>query len=433
MLHRFFFSILITLTFSTAFAQNEQLQFDGTDDFCNVPNAEVLFSNLDVFTFEAWLNTTDISNFPIFIGGSSNSIIFGLTSSGAVAFTTSTDIVYSLPGKFPADGIWHHVACVRTGPNPGQGKIYIDGIDQTDPAFNTPGTTLTLSGDLTFGVGLTTFFLNGAMDEIRIWSVERSQANINNNMNVELAGNEAGLIGYWKFNEGSGQEILDSQTNGTQHNGTLGADNNPASDDPTRIQDPALPLPVELVSLTSSVNGNTVELSWITGSEINNLGFDVERKSENSDFTKVGFVSGNGTTTEFSNYSFIDVVSNAGTYYYRLKQIDFDGTSQYSNDVSVEVETIPMAFSLQQNYPNPFNPSTKIKFSLAAESNVTLTVFDIMGQEVANLINGNLEAGSHEFNFDASNLNSGVYFYRINTTGVDGINFSSVKKMILSK
>ncbi|GBD86503.1 hypothetical protein BMS3Abin03_00423 [bacterium BMS3Abin03] len=98
-----------------------------------------------------------------------------------------------------------------------------------------------------------------------------------------------------------------------------------------------------------------------------------------------------------------------------------------------EPRQIPSEFILEQNYPNPFNPSTMIKFSLAADSRVTLTVFDILGQEVANLISGNLAAGSHEFNFDASNLNSGVYFYRINAAGVDGTNFTSVKKMILTK
>jgi len=122
----------------------------------------------------------------------------------------------------------------------------------------------------------------------------------------------------------------------------------------------------------------------------------------------------------------------AGNYSYRLKQYDFDGTSEFSDIVEVEVLP-PKVFSLEQNYPNPFNPGTKIKFSLAADSKVTLTVFDVLGQEVANLISGNLAAGSHEIDFNASNINSGVYFYRIDATGVDGNNFTSVKKMILTK
>jgi hypothetical protein len=93
----------------------------------------------------------------------------------------------------------------------------------------------------------------------------------------------------------------------------------------------------------------------------------------------------------------------------------------------------PVDFVLEQNYPNPFNPSTIIKFSLAVNSKVSLTVFDILGQEVAKLISGNLAEGTHEFNFNASNLNSGVYFYQLGATGVDGTNFTSVKKMILAK
>ena len=93
----------------------------------------------------------------------------------------------------------------------------------------------------------------------------------------------------------------------------------------------------------------------------------------------------------------------------------------------------PDVYALAQNYPNPFNPSTHINFSLGADSKVTLTVFDILGQKVATLINGSLAAGSHEINFNASNLNSGIYFYRIDAAGVEGTNFSSVKKMTLTK
>ena len=141
---------------------------------------------------------------------------------------------------------------------------------------------------------------------------------------------------------------------------------------------------------------------------------------------------GHGTTTEIQNYVFTETNLNDGLHYYRLKQIDYDGTFEYSPIQSVEVIS-PVVFALEQNYPNPFNPSTMINFSLAADSKVSLSVFDVLGQEVANLISGNLASGSHEINFNASNVNSGVYFYRIDATGVDGTNFTSVKKMILTK
>ena len=120
-----------------------------------------------------------------------------------------------------------------------------------------------------------------------------------------------------------------------------------------------------------------------------------------------------------------------------LRNVDVNQTItivEGSTITAVEYEEfLPAEFVLEQNYPNPFNPSTKIKFSLAADSKVTLKVFGILGQEVANLISGNLTAGSHEIIFIASNINSGVYFYRIDATGVDGSNFSSIKKMILMK
>ncbi len=428
-----FFALFLFL--SVSLAQNQQLLFDGVDDFCNVPNAETLFSNLDVFTVEVWINGTDFSNAPIFIGSNSDNILFGI-GFDLVAFGTNFIgggfLVLTVAGALPADGLWHHVACVRAGPGVGQGKIYIDGVDQTDPTQNTPGSITTLSGNLTLGVGLGSFFINGAMDDLRIWNVERSQAEINNNMNVELAGNEAGLIGYWRFNEGSGQDILDSQTNGTQHNGTLGADNNTASDDPTRIQDPNLPLPVELVSFNASVSNNIVELSWITATEINNLGFEVERKSENGVFDKIGFVEGNGTTTEYSNYSFIDVLNKAGTYHYRLKQIDYDGSSEYSGSILVEIELIPILFKLEQNYPNPFNPSTTISYSLPEPGMTKLEVYNSLGQKVQEIVNEFLESGNHQTFFNAENLASGLYIYRIEVVSASKT-YRSSKVMSLVK
>ena len=190
-------------------------------------------------------------------------------------------------------------------------------------------------------------------------------------------------------------------------------------------------IPVELTSFAASVNDGEVTLSWSTSTETNNQGFDVERNSGNG-FEKIGFVAGFGTSTENHSYSYVDGSLQEGSYTYRLKQIDYAGTFEYSDVIEVDV-TVPKVFALEQNYPNPFNPSTKIKFSLAADSKVSLTVFDILGQEVANLISGNLAAGSHEINFNASNIPSGVYFYRLDATGVDGTNFTSVKKMILTK
>jgi hypothetical protein len=190
-------------------------------------------------------------------------------------------------------------------------------------------------------------------------------------------------------------------------------------------------VPVELLSFAASVNETDVTLNWSTATETNNSGFQVER-SNGSTYDVVGFVAGHGTTTEIQNYSFVDQNVQSGTYTYRLKQIDYNGQFEYSNSIEVEVVGVK-EFALGQNYPNPFNPSTKISFSLAVDSKVSLKVFDVLGQEVATLVNGQLTAGSQEVSFDASSLNSGVYFYRIDAEGNDGQKFSSVKKMILTK
>jgi hypothetical protein len=190
-------------------------------------------------------------------------------------------------------------------------------------------------------------------------------------------------------------------------------------------------IPVELTSFTAAANGNNVVLNWATATEKNNQGFEIQRNNGNG-FTTIGFVKGNGTTTQPQSYTFVDRNLNSGKYAYRLKQIDFDGTSDFSKTVEVEILN-PQEFTLSQNFPNPFNPSTKIGFSLPVDSKVSLKVFNILGQEISTLLNGNISAGYHEVNFNAEGLNTGVYFYKIEAAGIDGSSFSSVRKMILNK
>ena len=190
-------------------------------------------------------------------------------------------------------------------------------------------------------------------------------------------------------------------------------------------------IPVELSSFTANVSNGNVVLNWITATETNNKGFEVQRSS-GSDYQTIAFIQGNGTSTQQHSYTYSDQNVTDGSYSYRLRQVDFDGSSAYSQVVEVNV-TAPKVYSLAQNYPNPFNPTTQINFSLATDSKVTLKVFDILGQEVATLLNGNLLAGPHFVNFDASKLTSGVYLYRMDATGADGSNFTAIKKMLLTK
>ena len=191
-------------------------------------------------------------------------------------------------------------------------------------------------------------------------------------------------------------------------------------------------VPVELTAFTANVAGTNVELEWTTATEVNNQGFDVERSNDNNTFEKIGFVPGFGTTTEPKNYSYTDRSVSNGKYYYRLKQIDFDGSFKYSDVVEAEV-SLPTVFALEQNYPNPFNPSTSIRFSLPVDAQVTIGVYNLVGEKVAEIASGNLSAGSHNVTFDASKLTSGIYFYRLDAAGINGKTFSSVKKMTLMK
>lgn len=191
-------------------------------------------------------------------------------------------------------------------------------------------------------------------------------------------------------------------------------------------------IPVELTSFSASVAANDVTLLWKTTTELNNSGFSIERKTAQSGFEEIAFVPGFGTTTQPKSYTYADENLQPGIYSYRLKQIDFGGTYEYSDVVEVEI-VAPGEFRLEQNFPNPFNPSTKITFSLAADATVNLKVFNVLGQEVAVLLDRKMTAGIHDINFDADGLNSGVYFYRMEVNGTDGSSFVDIKKMILTK
>jgi hypothetical protein len=195
-------------------------------------------------------------------------------------------------------------------------------------------------------------------------------------------------------------------------------------------------IPVELTAFTAEVSGREVHIDWTTATELNNRGFDIERKMD-GEWEKIGFKDGKGTTTEESFYSFIDKFtyqSFVGTITYRLKQMDFDGSFAYSYEVEVDVDFTPKEYTLYQNYPNPFNPVTTIKYSLPFESKVRIAVYNVLGEMVGVMVDEVKEVGFHDFNWNASNRASGIYIYTIEAKSVSGDkSFSSVKKMILLK
>jgi len=206
-------------------------------------------------------------------------------------------------------------------------------------------------------------------------------------------------------------------------------------------------VPVEFTSFSSKFLNNCVELNWQTATETNNSGFEIERSlnlrglggddgnSNLGGFVPIGFVNGHGTTTEPQSYSFTDKNIENGNYQYRIKQIDYDGSYEYSNIVEVAYNIQPSTFELFQNYPNPFNPTTTIKYSVArvetghapSLQHVTLEIYDVLGRQVAALVDENHHAGNYEREWNASNLSSGIYFCRMKA----GSYKASIKLLLL--
>jgi hypothetical protein len=197
---------------------------------------------------------------------------------------------------------------------------------------------------------------------------------------------------------------------------------------PYRGADEATTIPVELVSFSSMIDGNNVILNWATATETNNYGFEILRKDSETEWKSIAFVKGAGNSLNYNSYRYNDNNLTPGTYSYRLKQIDYSGTFKYY-DLSETVKIgIPDRFELLQNYPNPFNPSTVISWQSPVGSRQVLKVYDILGNEVATLVDEYREAGRYEIEFNASHLSSGMYFYKLTVGG-----FSEIKKMLLIK
>ena len=182
-------------------------------------------------------------------------------------------------------------------------------------------------------------------------------------------------------------------------------------------------VPVELSSFTAETGVNKVLLKWSTASEVNNHGFEIERKLKNQEWVNIAFVEGNGTTTELKNYSYTDDYSISpyeGTVLYRLKQVDYNGNFIYSNQLAVNLTFIPSEYYISQNYPNPFNPSTTIKFSIPEASQIKINIYNSIGEAIENLADGSYEPGDYEVKWNAQNYPSGIYFYTFEANNSNG-------------
>ncbi|GEM_PF-3485846 len=428
---------LVIAACNGSFAQGPgyALQLDGVNDYVDLPESASLTTNFtNQITIEAWvrLNANSTQNAGnIISSGNQNDYALAITQTGHILVSIYGIDVSGGRGSFTGKnslslGAWYHVAVSYNGSTE---SIYINGVLDSSRSGTGNIPTSPQAEDIAigtyYGFGTHGYFLNGQMDELRIWNVGRSQSEIQQTMNDTLTGSEPGLVGYWRFNEGSGTTTVDASGNG--NTGTL-------VNNPTWVTSGALP--IQLASFNAFVLTQTrVSLQWRTLSELNNFGFEIQRRqSVQPEFQTLpnSFVPGHGTTNVPQYYSFLDATVFAGSWQYRLKQIDLDGTVYYTDPIQVNVVTsvnsnsTPTKFSLDQNYPNPFNPSTVIKYGLPKGVHVTLSLFNTLGQRVHVLVDEFRQAGYQEAKLDAGSLASGIYFYRI-----EAGDYIKTKKLVL--
>lgn len=452
-LSTFFISALIVFFTSVTFSQipfENCIDFDGDGDYANTFN-DPYFPTRNG-TLEAWVKVRSI------IGPIGNPFIekneeqwnlgdfymYFETASGKIKAR-----IQSLPSKPPIEtdiasngsfwgflDEWIHVAF--SWGSDGM-KMYINGVLQnnynsvTHPALNNTY-NLYVGADgymLHSGYYVVSNFFDGQMDELRIWNRQRTSEQIFALWETALEPSyfttiDSGLVGYWRFDE---LEDLGVNNDGADDVRDLSVMQNHldlAGDAHLVISGV---IPVELISFNAEQYEGGVKLSWITATELNNQGFDIERKTGNV-WEKVGFVEGNGTTTEAHYYTFTDNTNSfigINKVYYRLKQMDFDGSFEFSDIVEVTIN-LPNIYNLSQNYPNPFNPVTNIEVSIPESGFINLGIFDILGNKVATVVNKELTVGSYNFKFDGAELSSGIYYYKLTTK-----NYTAIKKMILLK
>mgnify|MGYP000141372937 CR=1 FL=1 len=198
------------------------------------------------------------------------------------------------------------------------------------------------------------------------------------------------------------------------------------------LLEPSQIVPVELSLFNAFIESNRIKLIWITSSETNNYGFEVERKFINKDFQKIGFIEGNGTSSKVNSYSFTDNDVTPGWREYRLKQIDYNGTFTYSNVIEIFID-FPQKFTLYNPYPNPSNSSVIFKVDFPVDTEAEISIYSLTGEKVITLKKDNINKGKHSYIWNGINrqgkrVASGIYIINIKSN-----KFTASKKFIILK
>ncbi|MEA2095553.1 MAG: LamG-like jellyroll fold domain-containing protein [Candidatus Cloacimonadota bacterium] len=415
-------------------AQNNALDFDGVDDY--VVSNSFMDLTYSALTFECWIKVDAFKTAPPYITTIMGTEETGHTALLRIGDTAVPNDIMQLNLRFGSgaynmtantslqEGIWYHVAAVYDGSTM---KIFINGNEDASvtAAYGEIVSNRNFYLGRSYNLGRC---LDGKMDEVRVWSVARTETEISENMYNELIGTEPGLVAYYKLNTGSGQTALD--TSGS-NNGILGSTTGIDVNDPTWFLSDS-PLPVTLTDFSTAVIMNEfVQISWTTQTEASINTWNLYRETENStEYILIYSQAGTNTTQPYT-YIFEDhEVAENVVYYYYLESTEYDGTSNMWGPISAILEgssipEFPETSILESNYPNPFNPSTTIKCDIREGEEGILTIYNLRGHEIEKQI---LSAGEHILEWDGSVYGSGVYLYKLETNS-----YTQTKKMIMLK
>ncbi len=426
-----FFSF--TLIHSAIAATSSSLVFDGSGDYVTCGNDASIQLTGNI-TVEAWVKAAGTG-----YGGLASKLVHEASREGYELAINANLTISFLVGQNNTNwnqatssvGVtydtWTHVAGTYDGSNI---RVYINGTLRGTTAYSNG--IIDSGNPLTLGSRGTGNYLTGSLDEVRIWNVVRSETQINDNKDIELTGSESGLVAYYKMNDGSGSTLTDNSTN--SNTGTLMGDTYWGDDS----------LPVELTSFTAASTTEGVELRWTTENEIDNLGFVLERAAnkngpwqEIASFNTHNALVGQGTISQTTNYTFIDNSIEFGSnYFYKLSDVNINGTVTTLSTLNVnltENTTVPNKTELYNAYPNPFNPETSISYYLDKDTNVSLSIYNILGVKIKDIFTGTQSAGNHNFKWNGTdqngtNLPSGVYILQLQT-----LNANHYQNIILLK
>jgi hypothetical protein len=449
---------VLTIFAVSLFAQNNCLIFDGSNDYVDCGSGASLNVTDNTISIEAWIyptnfktnfwNNTIVGNdnwlnpntegYVFRFGGPNGDLDFTFSYTGGQNWASVT--AYSALVL----NTWQHVAVAYNGVT---AKLYVNGEEKASNnlSYNIYSSTKPLNIGRSTGSIADRMFV-GMMDEVRIWEDARTETEILNNMNRELTGSEEGLVAYYMFNEGAGQIAYDATGN---NDGVLGTISDADSADPVWSSSDLI-LPITLSSFTAAFiqDSELVSINWITQTEVNCMGWNIYRSSQDEQLMKLNseIITGAGSSSEPTEYTYLDsweLVENT-TYEYWLENIDFSSTTvMYGpitatiqmNDDEDETPEVSANYGLFQNYPNPFNPSTTISFSLQEDSVVELVIYDFRGKKVTTLLkNRSISKDKvNTFTWNGCNDNgetvgTGLYFYKLKTDS-----FETTKKMLLLK